>query len=300
LAKIDQTKDYSPVEFQDLINQHNKPNTGDNFTNKMVEQAWSGFEENYTPPEGVNDPIEIAIDMSDKKNAIRQRIMEKYGAAPAPAGVTTAANITSPAAMGGGLPAPAPAAQQVQAPAPSLDEELSRVPVTEQPKFLERKRAEQVEASKVNEEWTKAKKDLESKLKEQFPDKAYEGTNVKPLEQLALQIVRGDMIRDDDANAPTDEFGQTAQIPIHEAALRRLNLPRFDRAFTEPGKARKYLFGLLGNQDVTYNELIRDWAKGFLSQRGLIQTPVQENATVPREEVDKAVNFLNKKVAMPQ
>lgn len=299
LAKIQADKDYSPIEFEDLIQRHKKPQTGDNFTDKLVQQAWSGFDENYMPPEGVDDPVEIAIDMADKKNAIRQRIMEKYGAAPVAPGVATAANITPPAAMGG-----VTSAAQIQQPSKpqmlSLDEELSRVPVTEQPKFLEKKKAEQAEASRVDEEWTKAKKDLESKLKEQFPDKAYEGTNVKPLEQLAMQIVRGEMIRDDDPNAPTDEFGQTAQIPIHEAALRRVKLPRFDTAFTEPGKARKYLFGLLGTQDVTYNELIRDWAKGFLSQRGLIQTPVQENATVPREEVDKAVNFLNKKVAMPQ
>lgn len=203
-------------------------------------------------------------------------------------------------APAGGAAAGKSVVQQPQIPISSLDEQLFRIPVTEQPEFLKRKKAELSESSKVSEEWSRAKKDLESKLKEQFPDKAYEGTNVKPIEQLAMQIVRGKMIRDDDPNAPTDEFGQTALIPIHEAALRRVKLPRFDTAFTEPGKARKYLFGLLGTQDVTYNELIRDWAREFLSQRGLIQTPVQENATVPREEVDKAVNFLNKKVAMPQ
>lgn len=300
LAKIDQTKDYSPIEFEDLVRQHKKPETGNDFTDKLVQQAWSGFDENYMPPEGIDDPVEIAIDMADKKNAIRQRIMEKYGAAPAIPGAATAANITSPAAMGGAITPPTTPVAPQTAQIPSLEDELSRIPVTEQPKFLERKKAEMAESAKVNDEWTKAKKDLESKLKEQFPDKAYEGTNVKPLEQLALQIVRGDMIRDDDPKAPTDEFGQTAQIPIHEAALRRVKLPRFDTAFTEPGKARKYLFGLLGTQDVTYNELIRDWAKGFLSERGLIQTPIQENATIPREEVDKAANFLNKKVAVPQ
>lgn len=105
LAKIDQTKDYSPIEFEDLVRQHKKPETGNDFTDKLVQQAWSGFDENYMPPEGVDDPVEIAIDMADKKNSIRQRIMEKYGAAPAIPGAATATNITSPAAMSG---APAP------------------------------------------------------------------------------------------------------------------------------------------------------------------------------------------------
>jgi hypothetical protein len=60
------------------------------------------------------------------------------------------------------------------------------------------------------------------------------------------------------------------------------------------------LLGFLGTQQVGYQELLQEWAKDFLSKRGLVQTNVQNNANVPREEVDKAVNFLNKKVPVPQ
>lgn len=84
LAKVDMAKDYSPVEFQDLINQYKKPDTGNNFTNKIVEQALSRFEEEYLPPEGMEDPIAIAMDIAEKKDALLQRIMQRLGGGQAP------------------------------------------------------------------------------------------------------------------------------------------------------------------------------------------------------------------------
>jgi hypothetical protein len=84
LAKVDMAKDYSPVEFQDLINQYKKPDTGNNFTNKIVEQALSRFEEEYRPPEGMEDPIAIAMDIAEKKDALLQRIMGRLGGGQSP------------------------------------------------------------------------------------------------------------------------------------------------------------------------------------------------------------------------
>jgi hypothetical protein len=84
LAKIDMAKDYSPVEFQDLINQYRKPDTGNNFTNKIVEQALSRLEEEYLRPEGMEDPIAIAMDIAEKKDALLQRIMQRLGGGQAP------------------------------------------------------------------------------------------------------------------------------------------------------------------------------------------------------------------------
>ena len=104
LAKIDMAKDYSPIEFEDLVRQYKKPDTGDSFTDKLVQQAWTGFDEEYYPPEGVDDPVAIAMDIADKKNAIRQNIMSKYGIKPITPAVVAepvaAQDITSPAAMG--------------------------------------------------------------------------------------------------------------------------------------------------------------------------------------------------------
>jgi hypothetical protein len=183
----------------------------------------------------------------------------------------------------------APAAQ-VQLPEElDIETRLTRVPVTEQAAELERLRKEQ--AGKVGKEkqWEQAKTTLEEKLKEVFPDKPYEGTSIKPLEQLALQIIGGVQVADDDPNAPTDEFGVTPKIPIHEAALRRLKLGRFGKAFTEEGRGRLSLFGLAGTQDVTNNELIRDWAQKFAEKRGLLdKEPSAGNLTPEAREKVRA------------
>ena len=67
-----------------MVLQHKKPLTGDDFTDKLVQQAWSGFDENYMPPDGVIDPIEIAMDVAEKKNLIRQNILQRFGGGQAP------------------------------------------------------------------------------------------------------------------------------------------------------------------------------------------------------------------------
>ncbi len=84
LAKIDRSKSYSPIEFEEMVLQHKKPRTGDDFTDKLVQQAWSGFDENYMPPDGVIDPMEIAMDVAEKKNLIRQNILQKFGGGQMP------------------------------------------------------------------------------------------------------------------------------------------------------------------------------------------------------------------------
>jgi hypothetical protein len=89
LAKIDRSKSYSPIEFEEMVLQHKKPRTGDDFTDKLVQQAWSGFDENYMPPDGVIDPMEIAMDVAEKKNLIRQNILQRFGGGQAP-------NLTQP------------------------------------------------------------------------------------------------------------------------------------------------------------------------------------------------------------
>jgi hypothetical protein len=190
----------------------------------------------------------------------------------------------------------APAAQAQPPEELDIETRLTRVPVTEQAAELERLRKEQEGKIGKEKQWEQAKTTLEEKLKEVFPDKPYEGTSIKPLEQLALQIIGGVQVADDDPNAPTDEFGVTPKIPIHEAALRRLKLGRFGKAFTEEGRDRLNLFGLVGTQDVTNNELIRDWAQKFAEKRGLINTPVSERSDLAPEERELGSKLLDKYV----
>lgn len=89
LSKIDRSKTYSPIEFEEMVLQNKKPQTGNDFTDKLVQQAWSGFDENYEPPEGVDDPVAIAMDVAEKKNLIRQNILQRFGGGQAP-------NLTQP------------------------------------------------------------------------------------------------------------------------------------------------------------------------------------------------------------
>lgn len=84
LAKIDRSRTYSPIEFQELALQHKSPKTGSDFVDKLVQQAWSGFDENYMPPDGVDDPVQIAMDVAEKKNLIRQNILQRFGAGQSP------------------------------------------------------------------------------------------------------------------------------------------------------------------------------------------------------------------------
>lgn len=175
-----------------------------------------------------------------------------------------------------GAPAtkPVEVARPVEQPPPVtppavLEQELARIPVTQQAAWLEERKKQETELQRVNEAWTQAKQSLEDQLKEKYPDKPYPGLTTSPLEQLARQIVSGVTVAD--STLPT--AGETAlTIPIADKVLLDLGKDIFGgkKAFTEPGSKRKVALGLLGSQDVTHGELIRDWANKYLDSRGLL------------------------------
>jgi hypothetical protein len=70
---------------------------------KLVQQTWTDFDDQYDPPETLTDPMDIALDKAEKKARLREGILAKYGAVKpvAPADAATAQNITAPGAMGG-------------------------------------------------------------------------------------------------------------------------------------------------------------------------------------------------------
>lgn len=288
LAKIDRNKMYSPIEFEEMVFQSKKPHTGDDYVDKLVQQAWSGFDENYIPPEGVDDPVQIAMDMAEKKNTIRQSILSKLGPKPA------IGSEVAPQA-GGVAPIPTPVAKVEMAPEVDLDAELVRIPVTEQAAFLENRKKVKDEESKVNEAWTTAKDDLEKKLASKFPDKPLPGSKLKPLEQLAIQIASGQLVTDPDG-APNAETGELPRIPLSNKALIDAGLPVFGKAFSQPGSGRTSLLGMVGSQDVPYNELIREWANEFVRKRNLVKMPMTERMDIPAEDLTKGQNLLNKYV----
>lgn len=223
----------------------------------------------------------------------RRSIYQPQQAAQAP---VVEEAVTTPVATEVAKPASAP--PPVPLPA-QIDAELAAVPVTEQAAFLEKRRKESAELEAINRDWTKAKSGIEEKLKTVFPDKPYEGTKTIPLEQLAQQIVRGQLIDDADS-MPNIETGALPKIPVADKVLRDLGIDPGKDAFTETGSKRKKLFGLVGDQGVTNSELIRDWADKYLKQRNLLPMKVQENINISPEDAAAGANFLNKKLAAPK
>jgi len=203
----------------------------------------------------------------------------------APKSATVAATAAVDQAPASVLPAITPAA--------NLEQELARIPVTEQAAWLAKRKEQETEAARINEAWTKAKGDLESKLKQKFPDKPYPGLKTSPLEQLALQIYNNVAVQD--TSLPT--MGDTAlNIPIADKVLLDLGEDIFGQkpAFTEPGSKRKSLLGLIGTQNVSYGELIRDWAEKFLNSRGkLLPTSQSPTGSSLTEQQQKDLEELN-------
>jgi hypothetical protein len=272
LAKIDQTKDYSPIEFEDLVRQHKKPETGSDFTDKLVQQAWSGFDENYMPPEGIDDPVEIAIDMADKKNSIREQILAKYGKA-----------VATQVAPAVGVPAPAitPTAPAITAPKESTDavarSRLANLPADEIESAIKKEAEESAKGAEVIKAWQSAKEKLESAIRKALPDKDV-GYGINPLEQFARQVLNPDSAKSD-AQAPQLLMGagsgniRPSTVPNYQKTMAKIGLNPSQKAFAEPGANRKWLFELFGTQDVTNDEAIKAWAKDFAEKRGILDVP---------------------------
>jgi hypothetical protein len=217
-------------------------------------------------------------------------------------GMASAATPFSPVALPASILASA--LPQVQAPVqqptapsvPDFNTQLANIPYAQQQQFIQAAQAQEASNKAIAPAWENAKQDIGSKIAKVVPDKAYPGTSVNQLESFAKAVLKPseNIINNPEYGTipATWEVLQKAGIPIGEMMSNRT-------VFREPGENRR-LLGFLGTQQVGYQELLQEWAKDFLSKRGLVQTNVQNNANVPREEVDKAVNFLNKKVPVPQ
>jgi hypothetical protein len=187
-------------------------------------------------------------------------------------------------------------------PKPELDAaaraRLASVPADQLPQAIEKERAKLGEAEEINKVWQSAKEKLEAQLKKALPDKDA-GFGINPLEQFARQVL-GNQNAPDPTLPPDIETGAAAIAPIEHKVLRSLGINPFSKAFVEPGEKRKSFFGLAGTQDVTYEQLIRDWADKFLKARNLIPSSIEESPVIPKEEVESAANFLKKKTLMSQ
>lgn len=297
LAKIDRSKTYSPIEFEEMVLQHKKPQTGDDFTDRLVQQAWSGFDENYLPPEGVDDPVQIAIDMADKKNSIRDQILAKYGKA--------AATQVAPAV---GVPAPAitPTAPAITAPKESTDAvaraRLANLPADEIESAIKKEAEESAKGAEVIKAWQSAKEKLESAIRKALPDKDV-GYGINPLEQFARQVLNPDSAKSD-AQAPQLLMGagsgniRPSTVPNYQKTMAKIGLNPSQKAFAEPGANRKWLFELFGTQDVTNDEAIKAWAKDFAEKRGILDVPAAKELSPELRQ--KALSRVMETIATSQ
>jgi hypothetical protein len=235
--------------------------------------------------------------------ATQQQVSPSAAAASsALTGMASAATPFSPAALpasilASALPQAQAPVQQPTAPSvPDFNTQLANIPYAQQQQFIQVAQAQEASNKAIAPAWENAKQDIGSKIAKVVPDKVYPGTSVNQLESFAKAVLKPseNIINNPEYGTipATWEVLQKAGIPIGEMMSNRT-------VFREPGENRR-LLGFLGTQQVGYQELLQEWAKDFLSKRGLVQTNVQNNANVPREEVDKAVNFLNKKVPVPQ
>jgi len=235
--------------------------------------------------------------------ATQQQVSPSAAAASsALTGMASAATPFSPAALPASIlastlpQAQAPVQQPTAPSVPDFNTQLANIPYSQQQQFIQEAQAREASNKAIAPAWENAKQDIGSKIAKVVPDKVYPGTSVNQLESFAKAVLKPseNIINNPEYGTipATWEVLQKAGIPIGEMMTNRT-------VFREPGENRR-LLGFLGTQQVGYRELLEEWAKDFLSKRGVVQTTVQNNANVPREEVDKAVNFLNKKVPVPQ
>lgn len=175
---------------------------------------------------------------------------------------------------------------------------LASTPADQLPQAIEKEIAKLGEAEEINKVWQSAKEKLEAQLKKALPDKDV-GFGINPLEQFARQVL-SNQNAPDPTLPPDIETGAATVAPIEHKVLRSLKINPFSNAFVEPGEKRKSFFGLAGTQDVTYEQLVRDWADKFLKARNLIPSSIEESPVIPKEEVEAAANFLKNKTLMPK
>jgi hypothetical protein len=184
----------------------------------------------------------------------------------------------------------ASALPQVQAPVPITPEgqiDIDKIPFDE----IDNNLKQVIEQSKAQEEaskvWNAAQMDLQKKLEKLYPGN-FAGTNYAKLSRFAKAVLDDELMKDTGKDIVLDEEGQPLRVLVGQSALEKLGLPPEGDAFTEPGKARKSLFGLIGDQRVPYKELLRTWAKNYLER-----APTTVQPTLPAISQENAVKKTN-------
>lgn len=171
-------------------------------------------------------------------------------------------------APAGGVAIAADGGRQIQKPSPVEQTiNLDAIPLDQIEETIK------IESAK-DKAWYEAQMDLEKSLEKTFPGN-YEGTNYAKLRRVAKAIVDGERIPDPNPKPAYDESGSNQTISVVEDVLSKIGKSLKGEAFVEPGTGRKRLFGLIGDQRVPYDELLKIWAKNYLERSDVMIAPGQ-------------------------
>jgi hypothetical protein len=208
-----------------------------------------------------------------------------------------APTVTPPPAGGGAAPAPTTQVQQPPSPTQQidLDTQLAAIPFAQQREFLERAKIAKAEQEAIAPAWTKAKTEIGDLIKKVVPDKPLPGTKVNELESFARAVLN--------PNENIIQHPEYGSIPVAWDILNKAGVPMAEimtnaTVFRQPGEGRR-LLGFIGTQQVGYQELLRQWAKDFLNERGTLSpSPVAKE--IPLNTRSKALENVMKAIETDQ
>lgn len=178
-------------------------------------------------------------------------------------------------APAGGAAIAADGGRQIQKPSPVEQTiNLDAIPLDQIEETIKKTKEESKIESAKDKAWYEAQMDLEKSLEKTFPGN-YEGTNYAKLRRVAKAIVDGERIPDPNPKPAYDESGSNQTISVVEDVLSKIGKSLKGEAFVEPGTGRKRLFGLIGDQRVPYDELLKIWAKNYLERSDVMIAPGQ-------------------------
>ena len=269
--------------------------SGENSRLKLIKSGLDTLAETLkNTPEDIETPDGQFI-----PNPVRKSLLDKYSQYSAEY-QTELDNALFPKANGVGSAAPpptvAPSAAQVKPAPPPVEQtiDLDTVPLNEIETTIKKTKEESENIAAKEQVWNKAQMDLEKALEKAFPGN-YEGTNYAKLRRVAKAIVDGERIPDPNPKPAYDESGSNQTISVTEDVLSKIGKPLKGEALVEPGTGRKRLFGLVGDQRVPYDELLKVWAKNYLDRANVTAQPqlppISQEAAQTKSNLLKSVGL---------
>jgi len=157
--------------------------------------------------------------------------------------------------------APVPISPEVQA---VQNVDLSKIPYAQQEQYVKDLEAKAGEEAAVNKAWNDAQLGLQSKLEKAIGTGNVGNTNYSKLRGFAQAVVNNELAPFTPEGAGP-EF-ETA-VPVGHLILDQLGISPSAVALAEPGNRRT------GTQQVTYDDLLKTWAKNYLGVAPVTAAP---------------------------